>query len=462
MSEIRASVLVRVSQDSSKDDRSPDGQRSWARGVCQANGWVYGEEYADTASASEFGEAKGAIRHNFERLIQDISAGRAGQVLIVASVSRSSRDVSVLEDLRKRLVRARMKWYIGKRLMDPEEPADTTVILVEGVLAQTQAMVTHKDVLRGIQEARAAGRAPSGRCPFGFFRPLRAEGAKVVQIPHPINGPLQQWAIIEALPSGASLNEVGRRWAEEGEPRRTRHASTVRKAVLNPAVLGLTVHNGEVLRGTWEPLVTVEQYDRVREILATPERRSLHGGRSTTLLSSIATHARCGHTVNVQRARNPVPMYRCYSCSSGVRIPVAVADARVTAALFEEMYFVAARARARLESRPAVDDVGIATKSLGQARAQYQDLNDHWHDMGFTLEEYAAAVRPLRESVRQAKENLTRAKSGTVPLPRIADPDLYPAVWVQQMTLEQQRRHVKTFLNVSIEGREVFIESKRV
>jgi DNA invertase Pin-like site-specific DNA recombinase len=440
-----AAVLLRVSQDGSGDGRSLDTQRAGARRTCRANGWQYGDEYEDTASASEFGARRGVVRKNFERLKQDIAAGRYRDgVLIVAAVSRTARDVSVLEDLRKLLVSQGMLWCIGDRVMNPAEPGDTTLLLIEGVLAQTFAQNLSKDVRRGVREARAAGRAPAGRCPFGYYRPSREASQRVVQEPHPVNAPLLRWAVTEAIPGGQSLGAVAERWSAEGEPQRTWLRGEVRKAVLNPVIIGMTHHYGELYPGDWPALVTPEEYTRCQETLSSANRRRTFAYESTTLLSSIAV-CDCGARI---RRKNRGYREPHYTCNRGAGAwPVAATDAYVTLRLFEEIHAAAQRAREReSDRRPAVDARALAEDRLRRAEAEYEQLNTGWHELGLTLAEYAAALRPLREEVRTARGELDRIEEPHEPM--TLDPDLYPALW-DRMTLDERRRQVRHWITVT-------------
>jgi DNA invertase Pin-like site-specific DNA recombinase len=443
---LTSSVLIRSSQDTSDDGRSNDSQRSSARRTCQTNGWTYGEEYEDVKSASEYGAAKGVVRKDFERLKKDIAAGRAGQVLIVASVSRTARDIAVLEGLRKLLVRAEMKWCIGGRVLNPAEAGDTTLILIEGVLAQTFSQNQSKDVRRGVLEARAAGRAPAGRTPFGYYRPPRDVGQRVVQLPHTVNADLVRWAA-RAVPEGATLGAVGRRWQAEGEPHREWERGNVRKALLNPAIIGMTTHKGGLSPGDWPALVTAEEYTKVQEALARPERRAVNHQQSTSLLARVARHEGCGGLIRVKRSGTTEPRYSCVQ-NGGVWLFVAPTDALVTRALFEEMYFVAARARARAEDREATDPTARYQEDYAHALSEYEDLRDNWHAHGLKLAEFAASVKPLRRAVDMAKERLAAVpKKGRDPM--VIDPRLYPAYW-SKMTLDEQRQEIRKYVTVTL------------
>lgn len=459
MTPVQAAILLRSSEDPSKDARSMDSQRSGSKRTCRAKGWAYGEEYKDTVSASEYGAAKGVVRKDFERLKRDLETGRFG-VLIVPSVSRTARDIGVLEDLRKILVRHKMLLCIGDRVMDPSEAADTTLILIEGVLAQTFSQNQSKDIRRGVREARTAGRAPAGRCPFGYWRPPRTIGERVVQVPHTINGPLLQWAVREALPGGQSLRQVAKRWSEEGSTDYVWDGTAVRRALRNPSIIGMTRHFDELLPGDWAPLVTAEEYSRAVDILTKPERRRMNHQQSTTLLSSIATHAGCGQKIGVTRAHVSKPVYRCRVSHSGPRLPVAVMDALVTEKLFEEIYFASARAKARAENRVALDLGEAYREEYERAKSEYEQLKDNWHELGFTLSEFAAALKPLRERMTEAS---AKVKTGAPVArePMVNDPKVYPALWAK-MTLDEQRRQVRHWVTVEMTREGVVVTPRGV
>lgn len=469
-----AAVQLRVSQDPSGDVRSIDNHRRAAQATCKAHGWVYGTEYVETISASEFGEAKRLARakpqsrDEFERLLTDLATGQFS-VLLVSEVTRSTRDIEHLGRLAKVCARAGVKLCVGDRVMDLSESADFTLVAIEGVLGQAEAKRLSKRSLRGHEGARAEGRPPAGTTPFGYLRPPREIGTRAFQVPHPVNGGLVRWAVVDAIPNGWSLRAVADVWAAAPGATKTPTRTTVRQSITNPAIIGLRPRlKDDPIPGNWESLVNVEEFARCVEILSEPSRRRPDSAK--TLLSAIATCAACGLKIATSRA----PEGRRYRCNKGhCSRSIDEMDTAAVEALKTELRRVtllAVRGYAAREPEK-MDSLATATEAYEEAQRRLNEFRGSWVRQGFSSEDAAEAIKQYRADVDAARSAIPDdqpALPGTSLFDQAVhdlrsgdwgDVEIGFAVqmWVNnrwsKMSLNERRALMRTHLTIQITGK---------
>lgn len=411
-------MQLRVSQAS---DTSIESQRMSARKICTSHGWSFRpeDEFVEEVSASEFGEAhrlarkKPKDRDEFNRLLSALNAGQY-DVLVVTEVSRTSRDIEYLGKLAKACTRNDVKLCVGDRLMDLSESADFTLVAIEGVLAQGEAKRLSKRSLRGHEAARAEGRPTTGPAPFGYFRPPREAKAPVYQVPHPIQAGLIRWAVVDAIPAGASLSYVAEVWGAAPGANGIPTRATVRKAILNPAIIGMRTRIGQPpLPGNWEPLVTLEQYDKCAQILSSPKRRRSSSHEPTTLLTGIGTCSVCGTPVRLRHApegdrysggRMPSDHKTCRHLSR----PVDEIDSAAITALKAELVRLTIQSVRQHAAATAPTNERRVTllRDYEEAQDRLNNFRKSWVKLKFTPEDAAAAIRQYQEDVDEIRRQI--------------------------------------------------------
>jgi site-specific DNA recombinase len=74
---------------------------------------------------------------------------------------------------------------------------------------------------------------------------------------------------------------------------------TLRDALLKPAVAGLAVRTGELVKAPWEPILTRERWEALVALLTDPARRTTTANEPRWLVSCFATCGVCTKTVKV-------------------------------------------------------------------------------------------------------------------------------------------------------------------
>jgi hypothetical protein len=86
----------------------------------------------------------------------------------------------------------------------------------------------------------------------------------------------------------------------------------LRKTLLSPRLVGMREYNGKLVRGDWDPIISLEEWQAVKAILEDPSRyRYERGGVAKYLLSGMVYCSLCGNKLSVRKIRGK----RVYYCS---------------------------------------------------------------------------------------------------------------------------------------------------
>jgi site-specific DNA recombinase len=338
--DVEALRYNRASGDKKQEGKSVTDQDKENLREIRAHGWREGESYTDNArSASRHARKE---REDFERLIEDIEAGR-GDVLVVWEISRKERDLAVYVKIRDLCMRVGLNfWLVGGNLYDLRDKNDRMNLGIQAVQAEWLADSIRDNVQRGINLAAEAGR-PHGKVTYGYRRIyhqrtkalLRQEPDDEVHEATGLDGTVTTYShcgvvkeIFKRVAAGDSivsiehsLNDRGIPSPQHGESGWLR--SIVRKLAINPAYIGKRVLRGEVIGdGNWPALVDEETYWACVRRLEDPSRKTTRPARAVHLLSFIGKCAVCGGPLAAALARRGSWRGWTYRCQR--RLCVAV------------------------------------------------------------------------------------------------------------------------------------------
>jgi len=267
-------------------------------------GWTVAEEYVDD-DVSAF---SGRTRPAYERMLEDLRAGRRDAV-IVWHMDRLHRRPVELEQFADTCQRAGVNDV--RTLHGSIDLASGDGLLMARLLAAVAANESHSKQRRG--QRKMAELADAGRPHGGGTRPFGFEADKVTHRP-------DEAAVIRVLAARALAGETLTsltRWLDEqdvrtvmGKPWRT---PTLRQLLLGPRIYGMRAHHGTAhAPGAWEPIIGAADGERLRVLLTDPARRTNRSARRY-LLSGLCRCSLCGKPLF------SVPRYetRRYLCRSG-------------------------------------------------------------------------------------------------------------------------------------------------
>lgn len=299
---------VRVSVDTSGDARSLDAQTREVERTAAEHGWYLEHVYDDTESASAYALERGVVRTGWADLLARVER-RGVAAVILAEVARAAREATAAQTLARLCARTGTVIVAKGRTFSPDDASDAFMFSLEVLFAVQESDRISTRVKRGVRGSIAEGRPPAGRVPFGYLRPAREPGARVVQVPHPEHADAVRDAADRLLKGRTTLSKLATEWSRMTGKRW--NPSAVRKALTNPSLIGRRVVRGGTVAGNWEPILPVDTYYALQGFLTAPDRKVTRGPESTTLLASIATCAHCGSVLRTKEAG------RTYVCGGG-------------------------------------------------------------------------------------------------------------------------------------------------
>jgi DNA invertase Pin-like site-specific DNA recombinase len=318
LTDLRAGMYCRVSQDRDGTEKSTEDQEAEGRRWAERQHVLLAEVYRDNdRSASRFATRQ---REDFTRMMADLAAGKL-DVLWFWELSRSQRRLDVFAKLRDLSRDMGVLWVIRDRVYDPGNYADMMTLGMLSVIGENESEMTSQRVLRGKASSAASGR-PLGRVPYGYRRVYHPETRQLVrQEPDIFDGDDKAVQdspagvvreIFDRIAAGDPVRRIVVDLNDRGIPSSTggRWTHTV---VLSTAkrrtYIGQQVHQGKVLeavKAVWPPLIEPETFWAVQRVLSDPARRTSRPARARHLLSNQIRCAECGGRMRVARTTRAV------------------------------------------------------------------------------------------------------------------------------------------------------------
>lgn len=448
---MRSVVYARISRDTEGTGLGVQRQLADCRQAASARGWDVVREYVD----NDVSASRKKPRPEYERMMTDLTAGKA-DALIVWDVDRLTRTPRELEDVIDLADRHQLALVSIGGDIDLATPQGRMMARIKGTVARHEVEQMSRRHRRKALE-RAENGLPGSKVPYGWTRvyDALADGRRAPG--HDVIREDQARVIREGTARvlrGESIRSIVT-WLNEAEVPTPAGApkwitSTVRRLLMRPTNAGLRVHRGEIVgKSTTEPIITEDEYYRVRSVLTDPSRRLSPGNRPKYLLTSLAVCGACGakmtYTSGYRRksGERSAPALGCHECTK-VRRSMPFVDSIVEGVVLGRL-----QSPEVLASIPAVDqDQGERLRSrLGGLQGKLDEAADMFTAgtiTGAQLTRITAQVRPELEAVQSSLADLTPASA----VRSIAGPDAV-AAW-DAATIETKREIVDALMTVTI------------
>lgn len=447
MTERRAIIYTRVSNDPTGAARSVGAQEAECRAVCEREGWTVAEVLTD----NDLGASRwsGVARPAYDRLADTLTAG---DVLVTWEASRAQRDLAAYVALRDLCAERGVLWSYSGRTYDLTRGDDRFGTGLDALIAEREADQIRERVLRGKRAAAQAGR-PAGRPPYGYRRSF-----------DPDTGATTGWAVdAEEAPI---VREVARRFLA-GETLRGVTADLNRRGVPAPksqknaldhwvprrlrlilasaTYAGLRQHRGEVIgAGSWPALIDESDWHRIQGILADPARRLGPGPAARYLLSGIARCGVCGAGMRHYFPKSVAsPKYQCSSSRACTARRAAPIDELVTGVIVGRLAMPDA-----VEVFTAPEDGHAqALEELRALRGRLDSFADAAAEGEVTASAFARIESRLLPQVADAERRATAGAS--TPVAELVTADDVQAAW-DALSIESKRVVVRLLLEVTV------------
>jgi site-specific DNA recombinase len=145
----------------------------------------------------------------------------------------------------------------------------------------------------------------------------------------------------DAVPAGATVAEIARKWNDQGVPTRRRgrwYSATVKQILTSPRNAGMVSHRGEAVRpATWPAVIEPEKWERLVAVIEGRGNR-ISPPRRSSLLTGLVI-CQCGAVMRRDSHRGK-PVYRCmnrvgYTSCGPNNVPAEPVEAAATEAILE-------------------------------------------------------------------------------------------------------------------------------
>lgn len=420
-----------------------ESQEAECRAVCEREGWEVKRVLCDNdRSASKFATKE---RPEFKKLEKIL---KSGDVLVCWEASRLTRDMGTLIALRDLCLTRGVLLSYGGQMVD----LDDIKLIVDGMMAEQEAKRISQRVLRGKKAAALDGR-PGGRPPFGYRRVLDPDTGKTTgwEI-DPVTGPIVRDIIGRAL-EGKSLWAIARGLNKRGiEPPQLQSNSAkdwvparIRSTIVRPTYAGLRVYQGAVVgQGNWEPMISVEEHERLKTLLLDPSRLSHRGVEARHLLSGIAVCGKCKKPVRVLPPSKRGTT-RAYGCpGSCFRRQQNLTDLLVERTLINRL----SRDDAAEIFTPRDTDNTEDLQKLEELRIRLNGYIDQAIHGKITDSAFARIEAGIQAQIEELEEK-TKPKHINPLVAKLIGPNAGKK-WAHELTIHEQRDVVRALLTIKI------------
>lgn len=424
----RAAIYTRMSSD----DGSALGverQRRDCEALVRARGWAVAGVYTDNDTSNFTRRPRPA----YERMLADLTGGVV-DALAVWDVDRLTRTPVELERIIDIAERHDVALASVGGEIDLATPQGRLTARIKASVARHEVEQSSRRIRRKTLERAEAGK-PHGRVAYGW---RRLDGVDVI-------APEQAAVISEAAAralAGESLRSVTRSLNERGTP--TPNGVThweptmLRQVLLRERNAGLRRHQGRVIgRGSWEPIFTDEDYQRLVALLRDPRRRLSSSGAHKHLLSGLARCGLCDHSLRVLKAHGTLPDgYACPNCF-GVRRKKVAVDELITALV------VARLGQPDALTALAGGDASELVREAAEFRARLDVVADQYANDEIDAQQLARITARLRPHLQQLEAQISHLTA----VPVLAD--AVNVAW-EELSLARQRAVIDLMMTVRI------------
>ena len=304
----RAVLYARVSsKDQEKEGFSIPAQTRLLKDYAEANGIEVVKEFVDVETAKRAG------RRNFGEMLKYLKKrGPACRIVLVEKTDRLYRNLKdwvTLDgtDLEIHLVKENVV------LSDDSRSSEKFMHGIKVLMAKNYIDNLSEEVTKGMREKARQGMWPS-RAPLGYLNTKAPGGAKIIE-PDPERAPM----VIRLFEWGAtgefSLRELAEMANNAGmrtkRGARLKPRMHVHRMLHNPMYTGEFQWDGEWYTGTYQPLISVDLFDKVQDALADRYNGQRHKSRHNFAFNGLVKCRECGCSMTGQLNKGKYIYYSC-------------------------------------------------------------------------------------------------------------------------------------------------------
>lgn len=256
---ISVAIYKRVSTlDQAREGYSLDAQERTLRKWCQDKGYTVYDVYSDEGISAKNMEHRPELR----RLLKDAEAGRF-QMIAFWALSRFTRSVSDLYVTMEKLKKWNVEMFSYTESFDTSTPMGRAMVGIIGIFSQLERELTAERVIAAMEE-----RARKGKRTCHDVLGYNIDGKDNLVI-NPAEAEYVRFAFSAYL-KHKNLMEVANLCRERGyrgKRGKKPTAWSISVILTRPIYCGYNSFKGVTYKGFHEPIISVEQYNKVQSLL---------------------------------------------------------------------------------------------------------------------------------------------------------------------------------------------------
>jgi DNA invertase Pin-like site-specific DNA recombinase len=440
-----AGIYARISSDPSGDQQGVSRQLADCQREAERRGWPVADLYVDDDVSAWIGKA----RPQYERLCEDIAAGRIDAVVVyhLDRLTRSTRDLEDFVDLCDRPPGTQIGCVSGD--FDITSGDGRFMARILAAMARKESDDKSRRIRRKHLELAESGEWPGGGSrPFGYLADRRSldpdEAAAVRE------------AVARVL-AGDSLRSVAADFNNRGIRTSNGNAWTIqslRRMLHSSRISGQREHKGRIVApGKWEAIITPEETARLRTKLDANASNRTRRPPRRYLLSGLLRCSLCGSAL-VARPRDDGT--RRYVCAAGpgftgcgkMVIMAEPTEELLADAVLHRLDSPALAAALRADVKG--DEAATAmVAGLEADEAQLVEIADAYGRREVTFAEFLAARKPIEARIDAAKRHLSKTHRSAALADYIGDSSSLAERW-PSLDLSRQRAIVEAVLDRAV------------
>jgi site-specific DNA recombinase len=395
---------ARISDDPGSRRRGVDRQLRDGREVAARVGRLIFDDYVDNDRSAFRGLQR---RQDYHRLCADIRAGKIRYV-IFWRVDRLHRDTREGEDF----IDLCVKHHV---ILIPHSgiPVDLSSPEGEKWFRDQVANARYESRVLSLRSSRAArDYASQGVVSRGGDRAFGWEADRITLRPLEAKFIQDAYRLVEA---GASMRSLIRELQRRGIPtvRGGPWSSTVlRNLLMNPRLCGLRAYKGEVLaKGKWQPIVSEEQWERVRGVILERSRQDVRSPRRYLLSGGRLRCGQCGAAMVARPKEDGRRNYVCalppnfHGCGKCAILAEPLEGFLVNAVLLR---LDAPALWERLRRPEGGDPEAELVARIARKREKLEEAGTLWREDAISRRQYVENTQALRLEIDQLSRQLSR------------------------------------------------------
>ena len=451
-----AAVYCRISDDRAGQGLGVKRQEADARAWCEARGWEVGGVYVD----NDVSAYSGRRRPSYERLLEDVEAGRVGAVVawhpdrLHRSPLELERFIQVIEATKAKIGTVKAGEY------DLATPTGRMSARIVGAVARGESEHKSDRIRRKHEELAAAGQGRGGGTrPFGFnadrLTICQAEADRVREAASRVLAGETIRSICAGWNNMGVATVTGSKWTQP----------TLKNMLLSGRIAGLREHHGVITaKAVWPGIIAEDEHYRLRAILTDPARRT-NGGRLPRSYLLSGGIARCGLCGANLVARPRADKRRCYVCATGPGFS-GCGKIRSLAEPLEDLIVEAAMVRldapelAQAVAGPADAEEESVADAITADEAKLVELGDLWDAGEITRAEWMRLRSKVEARLQATQRVLSRPRPAAVLHGLTGSAGVLRASW-PELSFDRRRAILtavveRVVLNPALKGRNRF------